>query len=368
MTTVDVDPSQDASNPLPMRRIDGPDAWVGEELLGNSRWQFRIEEPQNDALWRAVQAARATHTRWQDISAESFHIEAAEPLIQRISDELENGCGLASISGFDIDRYDDEALNWLWFGIGCHLGTPLPQDYRGMLMRDITDERQDTDAMHGHTLTARDGSAFQSSKARTASNGPLRFHTDRADIVGLLCMRAAVSGGVSRIASSVAVHNCILARRPDLARLLYQPYERSRLGEEQGGERATYPLPVFGVRDGKFSSHFSRTYIEAAQELPGVIRLSDAQWEALDVLAEVAFELCMEMTMARGDMQLINNHVIYHARTAYEDGAEARPGAARRMRRIWVSARNSRALPPDHAVLWRNTESGAHRGGIAPSV
>lgn len=348
--------------------LHGPDAWIGEELLSDTRWQFELDETENLALWQAVRAAQAAGGGWQSLTAETFSIGCAKNLFGRIADELEHGRGLATVEGLDIDRYDDESLRWLWFGIGCHLGTPLPQDYRGILVRDITDEHQDTDAVHGHTLTARDGSLFQSSKARTASNGPLRFHTDRADVVGLLCIRPAMTGGVSRIASSVAVHNAIVTQRPDLARLLYGPYERSRLGEEQGGERDTYPLPIFGVRAGKFTSHYSRTYIEAAQELPSVAPLSSPQWEALDLLAEVASELCVEMTMARGDMQFINNHVIYHARTAYNDEAAPTERAGRRLRRIWLSAPKSRALPLNHAVLWRNVDAGALRGGISPGI
>ena len=99
--------------------------------------------------------------------------------------------------------------------------------------------------------------------------------------------------------------------------LLYQPYPRSRLGEEQGGEGDVYDLPVFGVVAGRLTSHYSRTYIEAVEETPGVAALSPDQWAALDLLAEVADEIAMEMMLAPGDMQFLNNHVVYHAWTAY---------------------------------------------------
>jgi hypothetical protein len=88
----------------------------------------------------------------------------------------------------------------------------------------------------------------------------------------------------------VAVHNEIVRRRPDLAALLYREIPRSRLGEEIGGERCYYPLPVFAVREGRFTSHYSRTFVEAGQKDSNVPRMSAAQWEALDLLAEVASE------------------------------------------------------------------------------
>ncbi len=93
----------------------------------------------------------------------------------------------------------------------------------------------------------------------------------------------------------------------------------ARGGTKKDGEATTretaYPLPIFGVRDGKFTSHYSLTFIEAAQMAPGVPKLTDARREAIDVLMKTAEELCFEMTLEPGDLQLINSHVTYHGRT-----------------------------------------------------
>jgi hypothetical protein len=153
----------------------------------------------------------------------------------------------------------------------------------------------------------------------------------------------------------------MLARYPGLCELLYQDVPRSRVGEETGGENAWYQLPVWGVRDGKFTSHYSRTYIEALEHIPGAPEVSSRQWQALDALAMLAEEQHFEMELALGDIQFINNHVIYHSRTAFEDDAGA--GLQRCLWRIWLSAPH-RALPHDHSVLWREVEAGKVRGGI----
>jgi hypothetical protein len=158
----------------------------------------------------------------------------------------------------------------------------------------------------------------------------------------------------------------MLARRPDLAAALYQPVWRSRFGEEDEGDTLAYKLPVWGVRDGKFTSHYSRTFVEAAQRRPDIPRVSPAQWQALDLLSDLADELCLEMSFAPGDIQFVNNHVIYHARTAFEDDAVS--GADRLLLRLWMAMPNSRALPEDHAVLWGATASGALRGGIGQTA
>ena len=340
--------------------IEGPEAWHGRDMASDPRWQFQLSSEDIAELEAALECVRSRGLAWREMtSKDDFSLDRFAEKLERVAEELEEGGGLVKMKGFPVDHFDEKDLNRIWYGVCLNLGTPIYQNYQGELLRDIVNEQKDTDAMNDNRLFAKDGSVFHSSRARTASDGPLRFHTDRADVVGLFCIHQAAKGGISQLASSVRVNNEIIKRRPDLAALLYDVVHRSRHGEEKDGRLNTYGIPVFGVRDGKFTSHYSRTYVEAAQELDTVPRMSDAQWQALDLLAEVAAEVCMEMRFEPGDMQLVNNHVIYHARTAYEDGADKRC-----LKRIWLSMPNNRALPEDQAALWRNVEPGALRGGI----
>ena len=140
-------------------------------------------------------------------------------------------------------------------------------------------------------------------------------------------------------------------------------YYRSRQGEEAGGECQTYALPLFALHQGKFTTQYSRTFVEAAQKLPGVPLLTAAQDEALDLHAEVCEELAFTMELQPGDLQLLNNHVVYHGRTAYEDADG--PDRDRLLLRLWLAPPNSRELPPGFEALWGTTAPGAPRGGIA---
>src|SRR4029077_17399778 len=194
------------------------------------------------------------------------------------------------------------------------------------------------------------------SRAKARSSGPLRWHTDRCDVVGLLCVRAARRGGRSRVVSVRAVSNAILARRPDLHALLCADYYRSRQGEEAGGEASCYAMPIFAARDGKFTTQYPRTFVEAAQKIASIPRLTTAQDAALDLLAEVCDEHAYEMELGAGDIHLLNNPVVYHGRTAYED-AEG-PGRDRLLLRLWLAPPNSRPLPDGFETLW-----GSIRGG-----
>ena len=346
------------------RRLDGPFAWTRRRFEDSDRWRFELTQADVDDIARAVDTARAAGRCARDVRREHFPLPVLGPKLAAIAGELENGCGIARVFGLPIERYDEAAIELLWMGIGHHLGALRSQDPHGQILKRIVDEGESRGERYGRMDD--NGKPFLSSRARVASTGALRWHTDRVDVVALLCVRPAMHGGVSRLASSVEVRNTIAARRPDLHDALCRDIYRSRLGEEVGGERLAYPLPVFGIRDGKFTSHYSRTYVEAAQLNPDVPRMSDAQWEALDMLADVSHELHTAHAFQPGEMQILNNHVVYHARDAYEDSAD--PDGKRLLYRLWICPPVNRALPRGHETLWRNIEANSLRGGIEPSV
>lgn len=341
--------------------ITGPQAWHGQDLATSTDWIRRLTPAALDELDAALRAIQARRLPWREITRDAFPLPTLSQMLAEARDALEHGRGLALLRGLPVGRYREDELRQLFWGLGTHLGTARYQNAHGELLGEVRDEVRLYGQVRQPGLPQAAG-APPTSRARARSSGPLRFHTDRVDVVGLLCVRPARVGGLSQVASSVAVHNAILARRPDLHALLCQPYPRSREGEEAGGERRVYALPVFAARDGRFTSQYSRTFVEAAQRLPGVPRLTAAQAEALDLLAEVAEELCGTMALEPGDIQLLNNHVIYHARTPYED--DPSPGRDRLLLRLWLSVPNSRPLPEGFEVLWGAIEPGAVRGGI----
>jgi Taurine catabolism dioxygenase TauD, TfdA family len=347
------------------RPLVGACVWAGADMRASTRWVRQFPATVLAAIDAAV--TRVDDVDWKYIDRRNFALPGSEAFFDDVREELENGSGMVQMRGLDVTRYTAEQLRRIWYGLGHHLGTPMFQNNRGEVMREIKDEGRGVGAkLYGATVDST-GKEFLSSGARTLSPGQLRFHTDRCDVVGLFCVRQAMKGGVSKLASSATVYNQILDRRPDLHALLCRPIPRSRFGEEAGGAHVAYDLPVFGVRDGKLTSHFSLTYIENAQMLPGVRKLTDAEHEAIRLLMAVAEEQCFEMRFAPGDIQLLNNHVIYHGRTAFKD--DAATGQDRMLMRLWLSVPNSRALPDDHAVLWGDVSAGKPHGGIAqPAV
>ncbi|MBM3569795.1 MAG: TauD/TfdA family dioxygenase [Alphaproteobacteria bacterium] len=333
-------------------------------MKDSRRWVRDLSPEAIAALDRALGAVRQLD--WWQIARENFPLQGFDALLADIRNELERGCGIVKLRGFPVGRYDEADLRRLYFGLGCHLGTPVFQNRKGELMRAIRDEGAHVGRTYGQLDRPGAGKAFLSSYARTLSNAGLRFHTDRTDVVGLLCVRQARAGGVSKLVSTPAIHNALLARRPDLLETLFGVYWRSRFGEEGTDRQAVYELPIFGRSGQHFTSHYSLTFIEAAQLNERVPKLTERQREAIDLLMAIAEELCFEMVLEPGDLQLINSHVTYHGRSAFEDDAAI--GQDRLLLRLWLTMPDNRPLPEDHRVLWRAVEPGRPRGGIGQTA
>lgn len=331
------------------RPLTGPDVWLGSDMQARTDWIHVLGPGEIDDLRNAVRAARRSGAGIYEIGAEDFPLPVLSSRLAAVAEALEHGCGLANLRGIPKDVFSGEELRWVLWGIGTHLGTAVSQNRDGEFFAEVRD--------YGDELGRPDSRGY-----RTASS--LRFHTDRCDVVALLCARQCREGGDSRIVSTPAIHNAMLARRPDLLEELFGFYYHSRQSEQAAGELPYYVNPVFGIHKGRFTSQYSRSYVESAQKFLATPKLRAAQDEALDMLAALADELCMQTRMEPGDIQLLNNHVTYHSRTAIVDFDEVEK--KRLVYRLWLATPQSRELPADYDVLWGPTAAGAVRGGVTP--
>jgi Taurine catabolism dioxygenase TauD, TfdA family len=336
--------------------LQAPAAWRGSDLAGSTTWVRSLGAREQREIQAALEASRRVPLF--EITKDDFPLDATADFLAAVSAELEDGFGMVRISGVEVERYTDAELRRIFWGLCRHLGTAMYQNARGEIMGEVRDESRDPDPSYIDHGVGR----VKSSRARARSTGPLRFHTDRCDVIALLCARNAKEGGVSKLASSVTIFNEIRKRRPDLAEVMLRDFWRCRPEDEDGGRLGRlFALPIFGIRGGKSTSQYSRTYVEQAQEFPDVPRLTPAQIEAMDLLAEIAEEVCLYAPFVPGDLQLLNNHVVYHGRTAYEDDAAA--AQDRLLLRLWLSMPNSRRLPDGFESFWGSIEPGAIRGG-----
>lgn len=327
---------------------DGRADWRPADVLNDPTLEHSLSSAEVATLERALSQARSRGIALDDLEAGNFPLPGFEPLFERLLRELETGRGLFLLRGFPVHRHPKEDLRYLYVGLCRHLGTTLAQSRGGDHLGDVRNLNVDVNSPRGRAYT---------------SNQKLTFHADQADVVGLLVLRVAKAGGLSMLASALAIRNEIARTRPDLLHVLYQPMCWSWQEQQPPGAPGWYSQPIYTELEGRFSSCYIRTHIVSAQRFEAVPRLSPPQVEAMDLIDRLAHspEFHLSTMFQPGDLQFLNNHVILHSRTAFEDHEE--PDRRRHLLRIWLAVRNSRPLHESRRAFYRDVAPGAPRGG-----
>ena len=328
--------------------IEGPADWRATDMADPAEWIIHFTPEQIADVDRALKTA--SNIPLADLTRENFALPTFSELVPEIHERLENGRGFVVLRGFPALDYDKDQLRKIYWGIGKHLGVAVSQSSKGDLLGDVKDFGQDV---------------FSSSGRGYMSKQKLGFHSDTSDVVALMVLRTAKSGGLSKIASSVAIRNEIARTRPDLLEVLYQPFNWSWKGQEVTGELPYYQQPIYSEHKGRFASRDVKTHIVSAHEdNPELGVLSAKQQEAMALINTLAenpeFHFCM--MFEPGDIQLLNNHATLHSRTEFEDHEE--PERKRHLLRMWLSPPNSRELSPLMGAIYRDQSAGAVRGGF----
>ena len=338
------------TNPLlnPPPEIQGSSAWYGPEMLTRRDWIEDLSETEIAEVERATKPLADARVDIASIRRVDFPLPTLGPRLQRILDITLNGRGFALIRGLPVERWAKLESATAFFGIGAHIGAARPQNAKGHALGHVKDL--------GLSSSDPNTRIYQTHERQT-------FHTDSCDIVALLCLRPAKSGGLSSLVSSVTIFNEMRRRRPDLAKILFEPVETDRRGEMDNRQKPYFRIPVFNWHEGLLSTIYQRQYIESARRSPDVPPLTASQIEAMDMFDELANDpaLNMQMEFCPGDVQLVHNHTILHDRTAFEDWAE--PERKRHLLRLWLAPANARPLPPVFAERYGRITPG-ERGGL----
>ena len=307
---------------LPSAPIVSPAAWRGESLRGagcESQWMASLSAAQIDELEAALQVARATGKPLSALTARDFPLPTLSAQLRRWIDNVEHGLGVQVIRGLPVERWSLSDSERVFFCLGLHLGIPGAQNRFEELLGHVRDEglSYDDPTVRGY---------------RTAAQ--LSYHCDAADVVGLLCLQPAQSGGRSRFVSSVTVWNELFAQRPDLAQ---RPFEPLLLDTRGDGGVNFFPIAPCRYAQGVLRTFYHADYFRTAERHPDATPLGTLERELLDQYDALASrpDLYLEMDFAPGDIQLLSNHTLLHARGAYVD---AQGGDRKRhLLRLWLS-------------------------------
>jgi hypothetical protein len=303
--------------------LSGPAAWKGVDLRRNEDWRVRLTDIECEELRRALRHAEAGGKSMGQLTREDFPLPTLAARLAQWSQEIRRGRGFVLIQGVPVQDWTQAQAELCYWGLGHYLGTPGAQSPEGDLLGHVRDQR-----------TAKDVRYYRTDKA-------LAPHCDVADVVGLLCLKTAKQGGLSRIVSSVSVFNELLRRRPELTPRLFEPMYFDTKGE--GGIKAL-PIPPCCFAGGELRTFWQSDYFRSAQEIPQVPRLTPLECELLDAYDAIASspDFYLEMDLQPGDIQLLSNHTILHARVSFEDWPE--PERRRHLLRLWISLREKRSL------------------------
>lgn len=307
--------------------FDSPTAWRGADLKGSEQGVHRLTADEIDDLLDAVARAKALDRPMNDLRRSDVPLLRLGTVIAHWAQQLEDGLGFVMVRGFPVDLVSQEDAALAYWILGLHLGTPVAQNRQGDLLGHVRDDGTDPNQIGVRLYRTR------------AAQG---FHTDGADIIGLLCLKPAKSGGLSRIASSVTVYNEILRRRPDLVPRLFDTYYWDRESEAGPGEPVYFQHPICQIEQGRPKTFYIGWYIRNAQRFADVPRLTPDQTALLDLIEEIANDpsIYLDIDFEPGDIQLLKNAVILHARTAYEDWTA--PELKRHLLRLWLKAPNAK--------------------------
>ncbi|MFN3008398.1 TauD/TfdA family dioxygenase [Mycolicibacterium wolinskyi] len=289
--------------------IDSPSVWTPNDFPDESAWSFELTADDRAALIKYGRGGARADLRRQ-LNAKASHWAAL----------LNEGPGFVRLRSFPTASLAEHEIERAYLGLGALLGKPVGQDRDKNVITHIRDERTPV-----------------ASGRRYQTNLSQDFHSDSSDLVGLLCLRPAKTGGRSRIVSAHAVYNEMLRREPRLIEVMYGPMPWSRNAEKQAGAAPYFELAPITDVGGRPRIFFIAWYIRQSQEHAEAPRLSDDQLAALALVEQIANDPAfqIEMEFKRGDLQLLNNTTILHAREAYTDHDDA--SMRRHLLRLWLA-------------------------------
>ena len=303
----------------PEGSVDHVAAWRGAELDPSS-WTFALSDEELADLGGLADRLLAAGTDMATIDDAVVDLPVLRPRVEVWRETLRRGLGVVLLRGIPVREWGDEKTAMAYWCLGHAIGRPGPQNPDGELL--------------GHVVDYGEADRPLVRLYRTAAD--IRFHCDAADVVGLLAVRTAKEGGESRIASSTAIYNELVRRRPDLATELFEPFEFDRRDEEEPGESPVFALPP-AAWDGEMLRVFWHSDYSRAAERHAGVEISPRRRELIETFDAIGAEpeMRLDMELEEGDIQFISNHTVVHSRTAYVDHHD--PAERRHLLRLWLT-------------------------------
>ncbi len=315
-----------------LKPVTGPSAWRGDAIAGDSDWIYHLSSTELAELEAVGRRFLADDPDLRTAEAMDYPLPACAEGLKAWGEAMDRGRGFVLVRGLRCEAYPDALSAAIFFVMGLHLGRPMRQTELGDMLQ--------------HVLATSDKPLTDPTARSVRIRDRLNYHSDSSDVVALLCLRPAKEGGASSLISAAMLYNEILARRPDLAPLLFEPWHFDWRRQDPDAPQHSYATPMMSDVDGVFSAYIGTRLIRTAQEYPQVPRLTDDQLVLLDLLDVVCADpgLPLHTDFRPGDVQWLLNYAALHSRTAFVDHPE--PERRRHLIRLWLNRDVGRSMTP----------------------
>ena len=300
-------------------------SWRASTIDDTTAWYYPLSEECLSSFKPLIRDTRHHPGPITEISRPTSSSNGYAESLQPVLDALNSGRGFAIVQRVPIEQDSmEEAMSMYWL-IGQFLGNPMEQNIEGTLLYDVRDT--------GQNVTQ--GARFSVTNAESSFHNDNSFGEPLPDVVGLLCLHTARSGGQSQLISGYALHNELLENHPNALETLYQLFCFDRRGQFKAGEPPTSEFPIFQWSGDELTVRYLHYYIQVGHERAGK-GLTKDQRKALEVVEELLSraDFRVEFNLQPGQMLFTNNRWILHNRTAFEDYTE--PERRRHYVRLWL--------------------------------
>lgn len=298
--------------------------------------------PLVEAMQAWASATPRERLSWRGASAAEAFRQAALPGLRRH--------GVVRVRLLDdLDGISVPALRRLVAELARQIGFLLPQTFANNRTALIEDQGKN------YSLPGTRGHE---------TNAELAFHSDRCDAGMLLYVRCAAQGGGLSLIGYEQAARALERRDPDALDTLCKDYPID-LRSERIFQTPEWSLrPILWTGEQGLRGHYIRRFIHDSQRHPDCPRLTPRQIAALDAFDAVLETLRPSGAFAPtpGELLLFDSYRVMHARQAYIDHQDGRPG--RLAIRAWIAPYHSEPLPDFLLPLAGALEAGCFRGGV----
>lgn len=299
--------------------------WSSADLLAcEDRWRLDLTAGHGAVL---AQAARLSDggLHWQEYLRAPDLVELVH-LRTRLTSLLWEQYGVALLRLGD--HFSDDAMRLVLLLVGRALGRNVVPSVggepRALFAVTATDDP---------TIGGNYGGNGRNARLLALHTDGSGIHSGRVDVLSMLCIRPAREGGVSRLADARTAY---LQLDEEARTLLSAPLPRT--DPYAPGLRAERLIcrPVFDQVPGRgnwalrFSYHPQR--VRGGIRLRGEGAIAPSLERALSDLDSELERAAVDVSLGRGDILVVNNLVVAHGRTAFNDD----PVYPRLIERLWV--------------------------------